>query len=1080
MKRAHPLIQQAIYILLVLSVLLSPGGRLYAFTRDIYDAIAAVQKGDASDQQKALLFSRNDAVNAMRVKQIISQEAYQAAQEVYAEKSRELATQAAEANGAKLRVQERVPGSPYDAGTDSDYITDAKSAKQVKKIRDTYNRKVQEYLKDKGVQTAGDQNWVKRHDVDFMADPAGVSKSEFEKIAKANNDAYKNREAASFEAKYRARKETPTIGEALKYNDEMRGFIDKKTRQIEKKSQELQQLMGERDTRSPDSGGKDPEAFIERQKLEAAIQVKQAQKAKYFERMQNANAVLAGHAGVAAPDSSGLPGQAKVRALPTGQGSPLHRQISSALADSATGHLKAQSATNEARMLGVLAGRDPANARQYEDRIVEVTKDLPMSQKGEVIQLLRENPRVSDDLVRDVVKKMKPDAGAMKTGALQGGAPALHRAGDVAGMIGDIMSIDEQWKKAEQGDHLFFNMEAGDSTTVKNLKRAAIAAIELSPVPIIDSLERGWKVDEKIKRQMLEDIRKGKSTSPYQAVARLFAEVSIDTVGTMTIQPVFSGLDALREGKHTASDMWQNWQDDAIREAAYKEQSKKYDDILARISIIRLGAVNGVRLSASGEKRYDLGKVEPEETLSFDIPRTETWTDQYEARWEVLDSQKRAVLRSAGVPATDPSANTYRFAAALPSGSYTAVFRMFDKTSNRQMDASEKPFVIGNVLSFGRLAATRNDPKGQSFTGEAVVGDLLVFRVDRLGKWDEGHAVEWLVNGESHKKVPAAMPDSHQFKKRFSDIYDPGSYTVAVRAIDAKTGKIVAHQQVQFVLRASAPDATLKIRASRILLGDQAGHYAITVPDEFEPPFSVRVGGDGLEVSPSSDPLRGSIRGTASSSDSSHTVSFKLTDAKGRTARGKTRVMVRGLDPRTLASRNSPKPTLYAAPPRQAADERPGPDDSGEDFSNKISDIMNTYAKDKQRIQNESAARKNAINQAYSAPRQKSAASTGGYSTGASRAAGSPAASRFVDVTQYIIKFEEMTAYGRKSQAEYAFDRPVNDMGDRFDRPFQLQGKTVYTTRYGAIRLEKLMNKSGMKMTVREQKQAMGRSLLIQ
>lgn len=1079
MKRAHPLIRQAVYILLVLSVLLSPGGRLYAFTRDIYDALAAVQKGDASGQQKALLFSQNDAVNAMRVKQLISQEAYQAAQEVYAEKSRELATQAAEANGAKLRVQERVPGSPYDAGTDSDYITDAKSAKQVKKIRDTYNREVREYLKKNSIRTAGDQNWVKRHDVDFMVDPAGVSKSEFEKIAKINNDAYQNPEAASFEAKYRARKETPTVGEALKYNDEMRGFIDKKTRQIEQKSQELQKLMGKRDTRSPDSGGKDPGAFMERQRLEADIQIKQAQKAKYFERMQNANAVLAKHAGVAAPDASGLPGQAKVRALPTDQGSPLHRQISSALADSATGHLKAQSAINEARMLGVLAGRDPAQARQYQERLVEVTRDLSMSQKGEVIQLLRENPRVSDDLVRGVVDDMKTDAGAMKTGALKGGAPALHRAGDVAGMIGDIMSIDEQWKKAEQGDHLFFNMEAGDSTTVKNLKRAAIAAIELSPVPIIDSLERGWKVDEKIKRQMLEDIREGKSTPPYQAVARLFAEVSIDTVGTMTIQPVFAGLDALREGKHTASDMWKNWQDDAIREAAYKEQSQKYDDILARINTIRLGAVSGLRLSPSGEKRYDLGKVEPEETLSFDIPRTETWTDRYEAHWEVLDSQKRIVLRSAGVLATDPSANTFRFAAALPSGSYTAVFRIFDKASKKQMDASEKPFAIGDVLSFGPLAVTRNGPGGQPFTGPAAVGDVLAFQVDRLGKWDEGHTIEWLVNGESHKKVPAAAPDSHRFQKRFSDIYDPGSYTVAVRAIDARTGKIVAHQQRQFVLRATAQDTPLKIRASRLLLGDQAGHYALTAPADFEPPFSVRVGGDGLEISPSPDPLRGTIRGTASSSDSRHTVSFKLTDAQGRTARGSARVTVRGLDPKTLASRNRPQQTLYASPPPQPETGRTEAADSGEDFSQKISEIMNNYAREKQRIQNESAARKNAINRAYRTPRQKPAPAEP-EARGASIANKSPAASRFVDVTQYIIRFEETTAYGRKEQAEYAFDRPVNDMGDRFDRPFQLQGKTVYTTRYGAVRLEKLMNKSGMKMTVREQKQAMGRSLLIQ
>ena len=62
-----------------------------------------------------------------------------------------------------------------------------------------------------------------------MADPDGVSKQEFEKISKVNNDTYKRPDAASYEKKTRAG-ETLTIKEPLAYQDEMHDFVNKKTK----------------------------------------------------------------------------------------------------------------------------------------------------------------------------------------------------------------------------------------------------------------------------------------------------------------------------------------------------------------------------------------------------------------------------------------------------------------------------------------------------------------------------------------------------------------------------------------------------------------------------------------------------------------------------------------------------------------------------------------------------------------------------------------------------------------------------------------------------------------------------------
>ncbi|MBA7575667.1 hypothetical protein ES708_17500 [subsurface metagenome] len=105
--------------------------------------------------------------------------------------------------------------------------------------------------------------------------------------------------------------------------------------------------------------------------------------------------------------------------------------------------------------------------------------------------------------------------------------------------------------------------------------------------------------------------------------------------------------------------------------------------------------------------------------------------------------------------------------------------------------------------------------------------------------------------------------------------------------------------------------------------------------------------------------MRGKFRGTDSASDSSHTLSFLVKDARGLTARGTATVKIKGLDPKTLASKNRPKPTLYAAgPPKPEPAPAQAPSTDNEpDFATQISDIMTDYAKEIQRIQKKQDAK---------------------------------------------------------------------------------------------------------------------------
>ncbi len=196
------------------------------------------------------------------------------------------------------------------------------------------------------------------------------------------------------------------------------------------------------------------------------------------------------------------------------------------------------------------------------------------------------------------------------------------------------------------------------------------------------------------------------------------------------------------------------------------------------------------------------------------------------------------------------------------------------------------------------------------------------------------------------------------FKKTFEAVYNrvnqkkdslEAKYNCSIYALQ---GKMDTAKAIELKTEKAEP-AELKIRVSRVLLGDQYGNYSITAPEGFKEPFTVRVAGGELEVKKSPDPLRGQFRGTVSASDSTHTLSFLVKDVNGRTARGTAVVNVRGLDPKTINSMNRPQQTIYTAPPRQTPVVQSGKKESGEpdDYNKKIKGIMDDYNQEMIRIQ---------------------------------------------------------------------------------------------------------------------------------
>lgn len=826
MKRIDGLLKRFILVALFLAAASSPA---FCWTLELMKAAEAVSAGTASKKQEALVFKHNAEINRMRIKDFsivelvdgrkvrhsMTDEVYQRCQNFYSEKNLEIARQAAAEQGARMNPQRRERNRPFDAGTDSDYIVQAGSPEQVKTIQDSYNRRVNGFLEENGVDPEK-IDYARKNDVDFMADPRGVNAADFERIAGLNNDAYKRREAAMYEARSRSG-ETPDFDEIVAYKDEMDDFVQKKTREIEPVARELQAHK----KRYPDERKEPLDASQKRLDLEARLQQKQAQKSKYHDRAQSATLELARQAGledVIRPQQSSLPAEGKTRA-PSESMSQKQQQIKSATAEAASSHLVYLDTLNEVRVLGEMAGRHPEHAGAYRDRILKKTEGMTPSQKGEILARMRETG-APDRLVREITAEMKrsSDAGGRQKPAAVAPPARLQKAGSMAAFSGDLLSIADQLKKAEQGQHLFFNLSERDSEAVKNTKRALVAAIELAPIPVIDALEQGWAVDEEEKRYILEQVRKGKTVNPVASFLRVTGKVTWRTVASMTIDPLVLGKDAAVEGAKAGGAVWKNWREDATREASGHLQRLKFEEITARAGDIDLDIIFARRDTFTGRLLY--GETAKEgDLLTFQIARDEKWTDRYEAKWEISGPKKRKLAETSPVPASSDRANrlTYRCEHVTP-GDYTVTFRMLDAGSKLQMDFRTYVFQVAESgqVALGPIRATLNAFEGPALKEAAKVGDILAFQSQKSGQWDRTHEVQWLVNGESYKTATGDDPKANLLRFDTTGMA-PAAYTVAVRLVDTagKTRKIIAHRSASFRLVTSVPAmAPFQIRAS--------------------------------------------------------------------------------------------------------------------------------------------------------------------------------------------------------------------------------------------------------------------------
>jgi hypothetical protein len=381
---------------------------------------------------------------------------------------------------------------------------------------------------------------------------------------------------------------------------------------------------------------------------------------------------------------------------------------------------------------------------------------------------------------------------------------SLDKAGKAAGVAGDLLAIKAALEQARQGNHLFVNFTADDSNSEKAVKTMALAALELSPIPVLEAMERGWKVDEEEQeylRVMMEHGEAGDwKTHPITSMARVSTKVIYQTAKSLTLDPLLAGKTALEAGYRTVADVGGNFITDFSRLEAERLQRQKFDEYVKRGAKFDLGAID---ISDAMRPLSTEAVVSPGDRLIFATGKNQTWNENYRVRWE-LATPEGAVITLQEKTASLKDAEQVSFTVPeLSMGEYRVRVRVFERAGGLQADFTETSFKLSERIGLGNIIATKGAFDGGPIQGEVAVGEIVAFKVAKIGAWNSRYWVEWLVNGERYKYERADKAKINLL--RFTtDQLRPGNYQVAARIFAPNgedTGPIIAHQSFAFGLK---------------------------------------------------------------------------------------------------------------------------------------------------------------------------------------------------------------------------------------------------------------------------------------
>ena len=370
--------------------------------------------------------------------------------------------------------------------------------------------------------------------------------------------------------------------------------------------------------------------------------------------------------------------------------------------------------------------------------------------------------------------------------------------GSAVGMLGDVLSIEQALKQADQGSNWFLNFEEGDSEAEKIAKAVAIAAAEILPHGPMDLLNRGFTVDENIKSIIELLVKQGKPISNAEIGVLVVGGAMVETTKRLIVDPVTPIAELTKE------IFWDSPRDalDRMKAASNRQASEDlaretHTAALAFQNMIDLGAIEATRISGQGSSRHFSGfVVSAEDSLMLEIAGNPQWDNGLMAKWAIKDAKNKVIVSSEAKAAGDPSSLRLQLASTflkrLSPGQYTVQVNVSDPVSGRTAYERHK-FEIPEYFDISEIHIMRIDENnqpitptlGQSVASDYVRGDGVMVAIEVQGTASEDYLLEWFVNGELWKSNPSTTPTAAFMKMTMSEL---GPVKIDVRAIDSDGG----------------------------------------------------------------------------------------------------------------------------------------------------------------------------------------------------------------------------------------------------------------------------------------------------
>ena len=361
---------------LLLGLLCSPA---WSWTEEVNHAASEVAGGNLTPETERIIFENNQTINRMGARTTaqggLPNDVYVANQQAFTARNNSIIQDAASECG--LEVDIKPPKNDPLAGTDTDVNFRSKNGKPVtyeqwKKFNDTYNAKVNQYLK-KPPGTKVNTG------TDLMPDPDHTSPAEFEKISTEINRqggmAYKDPAAVRVEAAMAKGQPVP-VNDVGNYVKELQGQANNHFAEGAKTTAEANALAK--------SLGENHPAV---QDLRAKAQIENSQGAKYVDKITECGTKIREQAGVSTPQGQQPPSSDLTKTLRDNRGADTIAQ-SEAIGPLAKNALN-NATQNTIQDLARVAQANPQAAPACQQAIAESLRDLPMSQKGQMMDLLQ-------------------------------------------------------------------------------------------------------------------------------------------------------------------------------------------------------------------------------------------------------------------------------------------------------------------------------------------------------------------------------------------------------------------------------------------------------------------------------------------------------------------------------------------------------------------------------------------------------------------------------------------------------------------------------------------------------------------